>query len=77
MARSERTARFRGSDDPPPDEEEGDTPWTSGDVGAVVIGMVIGLLIMLALLAGLFWNLSEAFSETNAAGDAPVSWYQA
>lgn len=59
------------------EDDEGDAPSRAGDVAAVALGVLIGLLLFLALLYAFWYEVGKAFGSENAAGDAPVSWYQA
>ncbi|MEU1428595.1 hypothetical protein ABZ412_16115 [Nocardia sp. NPDC005746] len=67
MIRSGRTD-FEQSAEPPEADDTADTPSRIGDVLAVALGMLIGLLVFLALLAAFFYEMSKAFGDENAAG---------
>lgn len=59
---------FEQSAEPPEADDAADTPSRSGDVLAVALGMLIGLLAFLALLIAFFYEVSKAFGDQNAAG---------
>ncbi|MFD7846945.1 hypothetical protein ACFV4K_28945 [Nocardia sp. NPDC059764] len=62
VIRSGRTD-FEQSAEPPEDDDPADTPSRIGDVLAVALGMLIGLLAFLALLIAYYYAIDKAFSS--------------